>query len=675
MMTESNSEMDMQRKRFRPEIEGLRIVAALLVAIYHIWMQRVSGGVDVFFLVSGFLITASLLSKVRKDGTVNFFDFILGLAKRLFPAAFTVLLTVIITSYFILPETQWTQTIKEVFASIFYYENWQLALSNTNYLDQTNEKSPVQHFWAMSIQGQFYVIWFFIIMAALWTSQKLKREIKKTLFVILTLLTVASFGYSIYLTEVNQPWAYFDTRTRVWEFALGGLLFLFITRIKLPALMSGLAGWLGLIALVSCGLLLDVGGRFPGYVALWPVVAAILVLSAGENPTRFGVEKFLGSRPMRKLGGYSYGLYLWHWPIVAFYYAVMNTKEIPVIHGILIILVSFVLSWIVTNVVEKPIRSIKGKKNYRPKVAAALLIMAIPVFIANTVWSSSIKENIAESTMASAQDFPGAMAVENDMDIFYDRNTPLLPNPTNLESDVANTYEIGCHHEDGQQDLPVCEYGDLENPKYEVILVGGSHVVPWLGTLETFAEEENIKIYNITKISCRFNGEGVGEEMSPDCRRWNQMAKEKVIELQADLIIVNTDVGTPTVPEVEPERVELYRELETHGIEIFGIRNNPRPLFDMNLCANPKNIDHEECVISAEEYVPQPSKWSKVENKPSNVTEYDYSEYFCPDGSCPAIIGKRIVYFDGFHMSNSYAESLGPFVKEDLVEKLESMEK
>ncbi|MFC3420064.1 acyltransferase family protein [Salinicoccus hispanicus] len=669
-MSKSNMKMYREKKQFRPEIEGLRIVAALLVAIYHIWMQRVSGGVDVFFVVSGFLITASLLSKAGRDGTVNFFEFILGLAKRLLPAAFTVLLTVVIAGYFLLPEVQWNQTIREVFASIFYFENWQLALSNTDYLDQSNEKSPVQHFWAMSIQGQFYIIWFFIIISALWISQKFTRDIRKTLFIILAVLTAASLSYSIYITGSNQPWAYFDTGARVWEFALGGILFLVITRIRLSPGISSVAGWVGFIALVSCGILLDVGGQFPGFIALWPVLAAVLVLAAGENPTRFGVEKFLGSRPMLKLGGYSYGLYLWHWPILAFYYALMETRNVPVLHGILIILVSFMLSWAVTNVIEKPIRSIKEKNRYPSKAIAALVIVTAPVFIANTVWSSSIKDDVDESTAGWSEEFPGAMAVVNGMDIPYDANTELLPSPANLDINMAITYEVGCHHEDGSEDLPVCEYGELENPEYEVVLVGGSHVVPWLSTLQTFAEEENIKIYNITKISCRFNGEGIGEEMSEYCPEWNKMAKEKVIELQPDLVIVNTDLGTPASPEVEPERVELYRELETHDLEIFGIRNNPRPLFDMSMCANPRNIDREECSVDAQEYVPQPSKWEGVENKPSNVTEYDYSEYFCPDGSCPAIIGKRIVYFDGFHMSRSYAESLGPIVREDLMDEL-----
>ncbi|UTH14496.1 acyltransferase [Macrococcus equipercicus] len=179
------------KKKFRPEIEGLRAVAAILVAVYHIWFGRVSGGVDVFFVVSGFLITTSLLSKVRRTGTVNFFDFIFGLLKRLLPSAFFVLYTVIIFSYIFIDQSQWVQIIKEVFASSFYYENWQLALSATDYLDQSNEKSPVQHFWAMSIQGQFYLIWFLIFTFAI---KFFNKNIRKTLAVFFTLLLIVSFA-------------------------------------------------------------------------------------------------------------------------------------------------------------------------------------------------------------------------------------------------------------------------------------------------------------------------------------------------------------------------------------------------------------------------------------------------------------------------------------------------
>jgi len=253
--------------------------------------MRVSGGVDVFFVVSGFLITTSLLSKYARDGYIQFFNFIGGLLKRLLPQAVTVLIFVTVVSYFILPEVRHIDTIKEIFASLFYYENWQLAITGTDYLDQNNAKSPVQHFWAMSIQGQFYLIWFLIISATVIIYTKTKFEMKNILLAILSVLFFISLAYSVYLTEVNQPWAYFDTRTRVWEFAVGGILMIFIFKAKLPAILSTILGWGGLIGLTITGFIMDVGASFPSYIALWPVTAAVFVMLAGQNPTSFGVEK------------------------------------------------------------------------------------------------------------------------------------------------------------------------------------------------------------------------------------------------------------------------------------------------------------------------------------------------------------------------------------------------
>ena len=210
------------KRQYRPEIEGIRVVAALLVAVYHIWMSQVSGGVDVFFVVSGFLITTSLLSKYARDGYIKFGTFVFGLLKRLLPHAFVVLIFITVISYFLLPEVRYLATIKEIVASIFYFENWQLAITGTDYLDQHNAQSPVQHFWAMSIQGQFYIIWFLIVSLSIWMFKKTKYNFNNIFITVLIILFILSFTYSIYLTGVNQPWAYFDTRTRVWEFAIGG---------------------------------------------------------------------------------------------------------------------------------------------------------------------------------------------------------------------------------------------------------------------------------------------------------------------------------------------------------------------------------------------------------------------------------------------------------------------
>ncbi|MEW4225728.1 acyltransferase family protein [Rossellomorea marisflavi] len=166
-------------KKFRPELEGVRTVAALLVAVYHIWIGAVSGGVDVFFIVSGYLITTSLVSKMEREGRIQFAEYWLGLARRLFPLAFTVLLFVVVGSILLVPESQWKQIIGEVIASGTYTQNWYLATSAVDYLGQTNQASPLQHFWALSIQGQFYLTWPFVILFSFWLARKVWNRPQK----------------------------------------------------------------------------------------------------------------------------------------------------------------------------------------------------------------------------------------------------------------------------------------------------------------------------------------------------------------------------------------------------------------------------------------------------------------------------------------------------------------
>lgn len=185
-------------KRFRPEIEGLRFVAALLVAIYHIWLGRVSGGVDVFFIISGYLITASVISKVNKDGYLSFKKYFGGLLKRLLPNVLVILCVVAIATFFIIPSSIYSKTLKELIASLFYYQNLQLAFSNTDYLSAEQAKTPLEHFWAMSIQGQFYVIWFFLFTAIVFLWKKFKLiHIRTTINITLTIIFFFSFIFNI----------------------------------------------------------------------------------------------------------------------------------------------------------------------------------------------------------------------------------------------------------------------------------------------------------------------------------------------------------------------------------------------------------------------------------------------------------------------------------------------
>ncbi|MGD6991138.1 acyltransferase family protein [Sutcliffiella horikoshii] len=488
-MSSNNQPLTATKKRFRTEIEGLRAVAALLVAIYHIWLGNVSGGVDVFFVVSGFLITTSLLGRVQKEGKIDIIDFILGLAKRLFPAAFFVLLVVTVASMLWLPQVQWAQTLQEIFASAFYYQNWQLAFNAVDYLAQNNEASPVQHFWAMSIQGQFYLLWPTVVFGLALIMRKLfNMKLKTTLTTVLLTVFTASLTYSIYLTSTNQAFAYFHTFTRVWEFALGGIVAIIGSQIVLRKSISFIIGWIGLLAIVLCGIILQVSTVFPGYAALWPTVAAIFIILAGNNGGTFGVHRFLSLKPLAKLGNLSYALYLWHWPILVFYFIISGKETVPLLDGLIIIFASITLSYITTNLIEKPIRSMK-KESPKWKRGSVVIACMVPVVLTASLWANQINKAEAElANLVENEEYPGALEVFSNNVV---EDVPVLPTPLQAQNDLPKVYEDECHQSLEDSEVIACEYGETDNPEYTVALVGGSHSAQWLPALEEFAQEHH----------------------------------------------------------------------------------------------------------------------------------------------------------------------------------------
>lgn len=651
--------MKIERK-FRPEIEGLRAVAALLVAVYHIWMMRVSGGVDVFFVVSGFLITTSLLSRYARDGYINFFIFIFGLLKRLLPNALLVLTVVLIASYFIMPEYRHTGIIKEIFASIFYFENWQLAISGTDYLNQGNEKSPVQHFWAMSIQGQFYVIWFFVISLAILIHKKFKIDFKKSFLGILLALIAISFIFSVYLTGVNQPLAYFDTRTRVWEFGLGGLLLLTIYRIKLPEFLSTIMGWSGLVILLSTGLLLDVENSFPGYIALLPVMAAVFILVAGENTSKIGVEKFLGSKFMVWLGGLSYGLYLWHWPLLSFYYVIFDTTDVSVLHGILIIFISLVLSYLANRFLEKPINQLIGKSNFTFKKFLPIILQLGVIIILLGVWfvGSELKSSQQEN-LAGNSEYPGVLAEEIS---FSPEGTEPIPALENAKDDRADAYADGCQISPGESEVKICEYGNTEDYDYTVALVGGSKSTHWLPSLQELGD--NYRILNVTKSGCRFSLDN-NESIADDCYEWNTKVVDELAEYNPDVVVALADVARPAYEEVPKGFIEQFEKLNNYDIPILAIRDTPYFSKDVVECMSQGN-GINGCSIEKSKTISPTPAWEKLSNPPENVVYVDYTDYICDENKCPPVVGNVVAYLDKSHMTATFNKTFAPIIRKDL---------
>ena len=649
------------KRQYRPEIEGLRAIAALLVAVYHIWMMRVSGGVDVFFVVSGFLITTSLLSGYARNGYIKFGKFILGLLRRLLPSALTVMIFITIGSFFILPDIRFTATIKEIAASLLYFENWQLAITGTDYLDQNNPQSPVQHFWAMSIQGQFYVIWFVIVSLAILISKKLNISLKKVFTAVLLILFTISLIYSIYITSMNQPWAYFDTGARVFEFAVGGLLMIYIFNLNIHRYVSFILGWIGLAVLLLTGILLDVQGTFPGLIALIPISAAVLILLAGQNPSRFGVEKLLSTRPLKFLGSLSYGIYLWHWPILIFYYEIFDTSSVSLLHGIIIIVISILLSYITTNIVEKPIINYINKNNFSIRGFRPIIGLASILIIGLGSWYYYTNSQ-ASSLSINNEDYPGVMvnAASSDSENF-EKKEP-IPSLATAKDDRADAFKDGCQISPGDSEVKICEYGNTETYDYTVALVGGSKSTHWLPSLQELGDE--YRILNVTKSGCRFSLEN-NNSIADDCYEWNTKVVDELAEYEPDIVVTLADIARSSYEEVPKGFIEQFEKLNDYNIPILAIRDTPYFSNDVVACLS-NNGESDACSVEREKTISSIPAWEKLSSPPENVTYVDYTDYLCNDETCPSVIGNIVGYLDKSHMTATFNKTFAPIIRQDI---------
>jgi peptidoglycan/LPS O-acetylase OafA/YrhL len=663
-----------ERRKFRPEIEGLRAVAAILVAVYHIWFGTVSGGVDVFFVVSGFLITTSLLSRLRKHNKINFLDFLLKLSKRLFPSAFFVMLVATIASIFWLPHLRWDQTVNEVIASAFYYQNWQLALNAVDYLAQNNEASPFQHIWAMSIQGQFYVIWPIIFFISLLISKKLFRiSLKKSLLGAFSILFLISFAYSIYKTSVNQPWAYYDTFARIWEFSIGGLLALSISYISFKKSVSFIVGWLGLFIVVSTGALLPVSNVFPGYAALLPTLGAVGVVAAGADGGKFGVHRLLSAKPFLLFGSMSYAFYLWHWPILIFYYINTGYESVSILHGLFLIVLSGLLAYITTRFIEKPLREIKFDSSRQLlKQGSFSFAIMLPLLIVAGSWWYVINEQQTNLEFSfQDEEYVGAMALHEE--VSYPQEAPVTPMPVQARNDKAKVYDDGCHQSQESSEVIECRYGVEGDATYTVALVGGSHSAHWLDALEIIAEQENLEILSYTKSACRFSAQTGDDDLSDSCYEWSDNLLEILLDNEPDIVFTTADVGSSPENESVPEGfIKMWDKLNERDIDVFAIRDNPWMGFDVPACVEEnEEVPLEECSRPTADLLPEESAWEKLESPPENVYYADLSDYFCEEDVCNPIIGNVLVYRDSHHITGTFSKSLAPVLQVELMKALE----
>lgn len=344
-----------QNLTFLPEVQGLRTVALILVATFHIWFGRVSGGVDVFLVISAYLMTRSLTARSEAGSPVRPVSFLLRKFARLLPAAVGVVVLTLIAVWVFMPTPTWQTAGGDALAAVFFTENVHLQNAMVDYYaEDRSTASAFQQYWSLSIQAQAFVLWALLHAIAAIAAKLTRIPVRTVLLVGFGLLFALSFARSVLLTDINQAYAYFDTSARLWEFAAGSLFALASPWLRLPDRVRGVASWVGLLAIVTCGFLLPVESRFPGVAALWPVIAAGLVIVSAGPPTTFGADRLLRRPVLERAGGYTYSLYLVHWPAL-----VIMTEALPrdVPDGVrttLVAVTSVVAAIAVTRLIERP---------------------------------------------------------------------------------------------------------------------------------------------------------------------------------------------------------------------------------------------------------------------------------------------------------------------------------
>lgn len=308
--------------RFRADVAGLRAVAVGLVLLYHAGWSFLPGGfvgVDVFFVISGFLITGQIVNEIERTGRLSLIGFYARRAKRILPAATVVLAATAAAVWLFVPRSDWQVIGGDIAAAAVYVVNWRFADRAVDYLAADNAvTSPVQHFWSLAVEEQFYLLWPLLIVLAILAARTLRRSnVRPVLWVGLAVLAVPSFVWSILETANSPARAFFVSTTRLWELAVGaGIALIAVRAARMPRAAALVLGWLGLAAIVAAALLVTAKTAWPGYAAALPTLGAAAVIAAGAAAGSRGPVLLLGTSPFRWVGDLSYSLYLWHWPML-----------------------------------------------------------------------------------------------------------------------------------------------------------------------------------------------------------------------------------------------------------------------------------------------------------------------------------------------------------------------
>ncbi|MFI6763362.1 acyltransferase family protein [Micromonospora sp. NPDC050417] len=677
-----------QKDKFRPDIQGLRAIAVGVVVLYHLWPQRLSGGyvgVDVFFVISGYLITSHLWRETRDHGRIALRSFYARRALRLLPASLLVLACTALASLLILPDARWDNTFKQIVASAAYVENWQLARNSTNYLLQDAADSPVQHFWSLSVEEQFYAAWPLLIIATVWLVARLRTAAsenvrRRSIMAALSLLLIASLVYSVYATETAPNLAYFITPTRVWEFALGAMCALLVLHKAKWLTFRTILGWLGLTAILFSAYFYTKNTPFPGYTALLPTLGAAGLIVAPQHQSPTSVSWWLSRRPATWIGDISYAVYLWHWPLLILVPMALD-QDLSMMLRLAILAATIVISWLSTYLFETPVRQHNFLRSRRwPSLAIAtggVAAMVAVLLVSSIIFQARIKAAEERFTNAIGEPCFGAAVFDEGASCSSIFGEGPLMSPSLAVKDQSNPEYKRCSDWVDTKAIVSCEFGRQDSP-VRVALVGDSHALQWLGAVERLAEQGRWHITTFIKTSCAL-ADGVRDlpshplEYWQNCATWGQDVTQRLVadeHLDAVIITANTSEykflpvnnGQDSNDRANEAFRSVFQKITSSGKKVVVIRDTPNTnLVPMPECvgSNPNNL--YECTLPRAEGLPRdPLSESTLNTGDPNLHLIDLSDGFCDDERCYGVAGNVIVYRDTNHLTWQYAQTLAP---------------
>jgi peptidoglycan/LPS O-acetylase OafA/YrhL len=679
--------------KFRADIEGMRAIAVTLVVLSHAGLSGLAGGyvgVDVFFVISGFLITTLLLGELKRTGTVSLARFYARRATRLLPASTLVLLVTVAGSWMWLPATRFKSIVSDAVSATFYGINWRLASEGVQYLNADAAPSPLQHFWSLAVEEQFYLVWPLLLLIFALVFKKTTKPILITLGIVVAV----SFYASVQVTESSAPYAYFGAHTRAWELGIGALVAIGATRLAtLPRLFAAALTWAGLAAVVAGALLFDESTPFPGSAAALPVLGAAAIIAGGCAAPRGGVATLLGLWPFQQIGKYSYSWYLWHWPVLMIAPFVLDME--PAL-GLNLALAAAALVIAVGSyhLVENPGRNqpwVKASAVRGIAVGLALSLAAAGFAKVGGTHPPALAKGdpavvTAQAVVAAADPEAELQKIIAESASLGELPANITPKPQKGHKDLPDYYQSKCHLEYAEIVPPgPCVFGDPDG-KQTVYLLGDSHAAHWYPAMQSIAVEHGWKLVVRTKSACQAalvrTYAQVFKRPYDECYQWRDAMLAEIKQAKPMMVVVSSngnnngglldEAGNWIDQGPEAERDGLwaagwkatFQAIASRRTKLVMIEDTPWPGKDTPECLALNSRHTSRCARPTDGSMPFPNRQALVSQtaRDLGVTVIPTRTWFCAD-VCPQVVGNLMVWRDNSHITTRYAQMLAPLLE------------